>query len=59
VPGTTPFIWRGFTDIGGRLVTVSALSYSRAPLQRDAGRTLLELALNALGKANRPDAAPS
>lgn len=59
VPGTTPAIWRGFTDVGDRLVTVSALSYSRAPLGRDAGRTLLELTFNALGEVNRPAADPS
>lgn len=54
VPGTTPKVWRGFTDIGDRLVTVSVLAYDRDPLTSEAGRTLLETALRALKEVNQP-----
>ena len=54
IPGTTPTVWRGFTDIGDRLVTVSVLSYERDPLDSEAGRSLLELTLQALAEVNRP-----
>jgi len=54
VPGTTPMVWRGFTDIGDRLVTVSVLAYERDPLTSEAGRALLEEALRALKEANGP-----
>jgi hypothetical protein len=57
IPGTTPLVWRGFTDIGDRLVTVSVLAYDRDPLSGEAGRTLLDLALRALKEVNGP--APS
>lgn len=57
LPGTTPLVWRGFTDIGDRLVTVSVLAYDRDPLTGEAGRTLLKMALRALKEVNGP--APS
>jgi hypothetical protein len=57
IPGTTPMVWRGFTDIGDRLVTVSVLAYDHDPLTGEAGRFLLEAALRALKEVNGP--APS
>lgn len=54
LPGTTPAIWRGFADVGDRLVTVSVLSYTRDPLTHEAGRILLDRTLDAIESVNRP-----
>lgn len=52
--GTTGPQWRGFMDINGRLVTVSALSFSRAPLSRGQGERLLAVTMAELAAINAP-----
>ncbi|WP_241962976.1 hypothetical protein [Thalassorhabdomicrobium marinisediminis] len=54
--GTTGAEWRGFQDIGSRLVTMSVLSFARAPLSRAEGERLLAVAMAELARANAPDA---
>lgn len=52
--GLEPGEWRAFLDIGGRMATLSLRAFSRAPLDRDAGRRLLSQAVSALRAVNRP-----
>lgn len=44
--------WRAVTGLSGRLVTVSAMGTSRAPLDEDGSRAVLDAALAALRRAN-------
>lgn len=54
--GTSGPQWRGFVDLNGRLVTVSVLSFDRAPLSRAEGQRLMSVALVELINANdRPN----
>lgn len=57
IPGTGGPQWRGFIDIGGRLVTVSVLSLERAPLSRAQGERLLGITLAELAQVNASHAA--
>lgn len=52
--GTSGPQWRGFVDIGGRLVTVTVLSFDHAPLSRAEGQRLLVLTMAELVEANAP-----
>ena len=57
IPGTTGPQWRGFLDIGGRLVTVTVLSFERNPLSRAEGERLLVVTMAELAEINAvPDA---
>jgi len=50
--GTSGPQWRGFTDVKGRLVTVSVLSFDRDALSRSEGERLLVVALEELAAVN-------
>lgn len=49
--------WRAFLDIAGRLATVTARGFERAPMDSAAGRLLIGEAVAALRAANAPQAA--
>lgn len=55
--GTKGPQWRGFLDIGGRLVTVSVLSFERNTLSRSEGERLLVVTMAELAEVNAPEAA--
>lgn len=50
--------WRGFQDVGGRLVSVSVLSFDRDTLTRSEGERLLTVAMVELAEVNAPEAVP-
>jgi hypothetical protein len=55
--GVGPHEWRTFLDLNGRLVTVTVLSFSAAPIGEAAGDALLNQAVDALIAANTPQLA--
>lgn len=55
--GVGPQEWRGFFDLGERLVTVSVYELIRAPLEPSRGRNLLDQAITGLIAVNTPDVA--
>ena len=52
--GTSGPQWRGFLDIGGRLATVSVLSFDRNALSRSDGERLLVVTMAELAEVNAP-----
>lgn len=52
VPGTTQTVWRAFTDINGRLVTLSLRNLDAAPLSRARGEGLLIAFLDRMWQVN-------
>lgn len=52
LPGTQGPVWRGFMDANGRLVTVTVLSFERAPLSSEVARSLLELTMAEIAEVN-------
>ncbi len=52
--GTSGPQWRGFLDIGGRLATISVLSFDRNTLSIGEGERLLVVAMAELAEANVP-----
>jgi len=54
--GTTGSQWRGFLDVGGRLTTVSVLSFDRNVLSLAEGERLLVIAMAELAEVNAPEA---
>ena len=54
-PDTTAQQWRGFSDINGRLTTVSVRSFERNTLSPSEGERLLKRAMDALYESNESD----
>ena len=52
IPNTGGQQWRGFLDIGGRLVTVTVLSFDRNPLSAVEGERLLVVTMAELAEIN-------
>ena len=57
IPGTDPRIWRAFTDLGDRLLTVSVRGPAAAPLDEDDALPLLDRALRGVAVAAAAEAA--
>lgn len=51
--GTEGPVWRGFFDLDDRAVTVTVRGFARAPLERDEGARLLDIAMTEIAAANR------
>lgn len=52
IAGTQDEAWRGFVDIEGRLVTISARGLASQPLESETGAALLDAAITAMLAAN-------
>ena len=52
ISGTQKQAWRLFTDVRGRLVTVSVRGLTEAPLTQSASRALLDAVVGAMHQAN-------
>ena len=52
IEGTQTREWRGFFDLGDRLVTISLRGLKSAPLSSESGTTLLKQAVEAVRAAN-------